>query len=812
MRLEKLRARNLGPFRDVEIDFTAIEGQLIAITGANGEGKSTLLELFAGSLYRKCPTRGSLSDLATARDSMLETTVVNGARHTLRHLVDGVSGKSEALVLDDAGAPVLSSAKVRDFDQWAAKNLLPESVLYSGPFAAQGRRGFLDLSATERKKLLVQMMPGLERLQRQAERAGEFEKAARQECEKLRARLADLKEPDLGSLEALTSSAENDVRRATEAAQGAREALEKAKRAAGDIAVQLEYVAARKAAAERVRAAHEQVSDIEARMLRNREVLSDRDAIMGAVKRSNELTQELGEANAESGKAHAALDAAKLAVRQAEQSRQDTYRQWLPVEARCKALSERVKERATVLAAEAMAAQLLAKVVACEEREAELGRAIESLQALMMSGKDTRIAGLRAGFEKIACCYVEFGEGCGQYADDQLKADSAERDAQEEAPAKLEQAKNELGGARVVGSVRNELVVLRLELSQAQKTAARVGEIAQAEADLATADQEYKRLEAEHEARSTALDAARAALKAAENIADHRYAFASNVATEIDNLAPWLAKRQPLEQAEARLEELAARLPAAEEAYRKAHAELEAIPAVEAAEPVNLAAHEHSLRQAEANEQNARAHHTRCAETVSRAYETRDKREALQREILAFEWKQSNWARLAADLGRDGVQAHELDAALPEINELCNQLLHDCHGPRFTVELRSTKLDASGKRELEALDFRVIDTVKGREADADTFSGGECVIVGEAVALALTMVSCRRAGLEGVTLVRDESGAALDPGNARAYVSMLRMAAKHLGAHRVLLVSHVPEVQELCDARIVVADGKVSVQ
>lgn len=46
------------------------------------------------------------------------------------------------------------------------------------------------------------------------------------------------------------------------------------------------------------------------------------------------------------------------------------------------------------------------------------------------------------------------------------------------------------------------------------------------------------------------------------------------------------------------------------------------------------------------------------------------------------------------------------------------------------------------------------------------------------------------------------SPSALSPENARVYVSMLRRAAELIDADRVLLVSHTPEVWDLCDARI----------
>ena len=51
----------------------------------------------------------------------------------------------------------------------------------------------------------------------------------------------------------------------------------------------------------------------------------------------------------------------------------------------------------------------------------------------------------------------------------------------------------------------------------------------------------------------------------------------------------------------------------------------------------------------------------------------------------------------------------------------------------------------------------------------------------------------------------DRAGAALDPERVRAYVAMLRRAVDLTGADRCLLVSHSPEVQEMCDARVEVA-------
>src|SRR5690606_16864784 len=153
--------RGLGPFDDFSVDLSDLgDARLIAITGRNGAGKSTLLELWGpGALYRSCPTRGSLTSLAgNHRNAVIEARVVNGQSWTLRHLIDGVSGKSEAVVLNADGVPVLDSSKVRDFDAWAKKHLPPSEVFLSTVFAPQGAAGFLGMKPADRKAVILRAL------------------------------------------------------------------------------------------------------------------------------------------------------------------------------------------------------------------------------------------------------------------------------------------------------------------------------------------------------------------------------------------------------------------------------------------------------------------------------------------------------------------------------------------------------------------------------------------------------------------------------------------------------------------------------
>jgi exonuclease SbcC len=180
-------------------------------------------------------------------------------------------------------------------------------------------------------------------------------------------------------------------------------------------------------------------------------------------------------------------------------------------------------------------------------------------------------------------------------------------------------------------------------------------------------------------------------------------------------------------------------------------------------------------------------------------------------EIAEAEQRHADWARLADDIGPSGIQAMEISAAEPELNELINDLLDRCANSRFNVRFETTRLSSDGKDEIEDCPIIVTDSEKGREAAIETFCGGERVILDEAISLAFTMLSCRHSGAEGSTLVRDETGAALAPEFGPTYVAMLRRAADIIQAAHVVFITHSRELQQLADVQLHFEAGRVRV-
>lgn len=811
MRFDGIRIHNLGPFGDAELDLNGIDGRVIAVAGANGAGKSTLLELLAGGLYRYTPTRGKLSELATGRDSYVEVRAVNGSSYTIRHAVDGHNGKGESLVLDQAGAPVLSSGKVREFDGWAASHLPSPDVFFSSVFAAQGSGGFLEMKPGDRKAVLLRTL-GIEHFERIAEKAREHERAAKHRLDIVLARLEDERSRGLD-----VETAEMELAEARARAAEADAALERARADLARVEEEARKVeearASAQAHAQRQRELHlqrskymGQVVDLDRRIANNRMVLDEAEVIRGAVTEAAKLRRELDELRTR-------RDAAARDVQEHERAAEEWRGRALEAQHRAAAARQRIEAAKRRLAgreeierAVASLERLRDSVGEAAQESLEASEAYGALSEKAVSGLGERVDGLRRGMQRIVYEPVN-AEMAQEIAMSSLDADDCAAHLAEELPALKSDAYDRATEARLA------LDNARSQLNTVETIASRAPDLDLAQQDLEAAERDGRAADAE----------AASAMRQTESVG----VMAGSAATEHSRLADAYRdtdarladvervalRSKHLDTAEARIAELT---PQHEAAMAELHdveaamAEFGEPPMVPPAPDVDAA--RLSVRQAERAARDAHAAPPVREHALLQAQESASRQVELEAERALIEAELADYAKLATDLGRNGLQAYEVDAVGPELTELVNDLLRECVGSRWTVSIETQRTSADGKKVLEGCDVRVIDTERGREASAESLSGGEKVLVSEAISLALSMLACRRAGVEGVTLVRDETGAALDAANARGYVAMLRRAADIVGASKVLFVSHSVDVQELADARVLISDGKVEVE
>ncbi len=361
-----------------------------------------------------------------------------------------------------------------------------------------------------------------------------------------------------------------------------------------------------------------------------------------------------------------------------------------------------------------------------------------------------------------------------------------------EVPKKILDACGELGAAeRARRQLENQLASINQSCAQAPLMEAAAQEQETAASDLARLDREL-------------LENA----SAQSEVVRHVGAIGA-IDAEVATIRAEAQQVAALERAEAALEELTPQEAQLQAQSDATNAELMDLgPPPEALPTVDVAHITAEISQLETVVRNRRALIERRSQQVETMQGALKAAEEMGTERAARYLQLSDWQRLTLDLGKDGLQAALSDAALPEFVALTNTLLHTSFGPRFTVDVRSQKGDSTGKRMLETLDVMVIDTgdpsrgIAGREALAETYSGGELAIIGEALSLALTVLACRSSDGTPPTLVRDEAGAALDPVNGRAWIAMLRRAVDMVGADRLLFVSHSPELTALADSTI----------
>ena len=195
---------------------------------------------------------------------------------------------------------------------------------------------------------------------------------------------------------------------------------------------------------------------------------------------------------------------------------------------------------------------------------------------------------------------------------------------------------------------------------------------------------------------------------------------------------------------------------------------------------------------------------------LTRLEETAVRLECLRTEMLPLQSDFEDWSLIARSQGPTCIPALRVDRALPEIGERATELLRECLGETvFSIQLASQKQSADEKKLLETLDVLVLRN--GTPMDAALLSGGEGVLVSEALSLSIALYNSERSGKRSYTLFRDEVGAALDSARAPAYVRLLSRAAKLGGYDKILLVTHNSEGQALADARLEFSDGTITV-
>lgn len=147
---------------EVEIDFTKFSPGLIALTGRNGSGKTTIMENLHP--YRTMVSRdGSLQNHFFLKDSYRVLEFVYGDDiYESKILIDGLTGASEAYLtqheIGGHGWVPLNDGKLTTYDQSIEKLLGSQDLFFNSVFSGQKSKGIAELKPADRRKLFYELL------------------------------------------------------------------------------------------------------------------------------------------------------------------------------------------------------------------------------------------------------------------------------------------------------------------------------------------------------------------------------------------------------------------------------------------------------------------------------------------------------------------------------------------------------------------------------------------------------------------------------------------------------------------------------
>ena len=854
MRLHSLKTRGVGmPFRasEVQIDFDALPDGLVALVGENGSGKSHLLELSGpATLFRSFASYDeSFGDHVApgVRDAVSELVFSIGPDR-FRAMVQcdpgfgGGRGKTEALLSRQVGndwTPV-AGPLVREYDEAIGRILPSKELFLASVFACQGGEGsFFGLAKAARKDLFGAML-GLAHLQENSEQSRGHAQSVLQRLERVREdigaaaaraeRCSDLaaaietKTAALAALDAQLASARKSVEAAQADLAAAKHALSK-----GEAEVAATSRERARVEAERDQA-QQKVGALTVRLEQIAEALASADQVRTAAARLARVDEELRQAQDVERTTAESLRPIDAQIATLEAQRTALVADHKRVSAELEAArAAEIRAAAAEKLERDMAAQkeLLecasAAIDACAGRKPDLVSAARDEQDLILKRRTLTASrdelsprtGLLSQVPGVPEC-----EGCP------LTADA--RRARE----RLAEVERELAELPVIDGTPAADALRALEEKHEGHEAERrrahgwiidhapnVAQLAQdrdAAAKAPALEAELARIVADGAGMRAQLDAAR------EQQAGHAAAHAAaaqrmaELTKERDGLAEIAGKLERIAAAEAQKAEIEAALGTAKGdalAAAAALAELADVDIVPLRDQVGGATLEavranERLEVADANASMVRSDLAKLTGERGALGSPADDLANLRAREEALVRDAGDWALLEKALGRDGIQALAIDAAGPTVSAIANDLLSACYGPRFSLSLETTAQTKDGKKQREVFDIRILDAEAGREAKQG--SGGEMVLLDEALRLALAIFNTQRSGVPLRTLWRDETTGALSPENADRYVSMLRRAMELGGFERCLFIAHAEAVWQQADARIFIANGAVS--
>ena len=169
----------------------------------------------------------------------------------------------------------------------------------------------------------------------------------------------------------------------------------------------------------------------------------------------------------------------------------------------------------------------------------------------------------------------------------------------------------------------------------------------------------------------------------------------------------------------------------------------------------------------------------------------------IEKNVKKLEKEVSYWDFIQIQTGKKGLQAIEIENAVPLIVENANNLLQQTYGNEFSLNIQ-TKCEETGKEI-----FKIIAICNdGTEDNFGNKSGGERVYLTKALSLGMSLISKNKSGFVFDSAFADEEDSALDSVNAASFIQLYRAFLKLGQFQNIFYISHRDESIEVADHEI----------
>lgn len=762
--------KGLG-LEEVSLDFRNFEPGLVALTGRNGSGKTTIMENLHP--FRTMVSKdGSLATHFYLKDSYrILTFEYDGSEYRSTILIDALTGKSEAYLHRD-GQP-LNDGKLTTYDEMITALLGSEELFFNSVFSGQKSKGISALSASERRKLFYELL-NLTRYEEYCDTAKAQLRALEVEIAGIHGEMAAAATTatelsDLQELQKENDRKKEDTNREIEQKKDSiffiqksiidtealltkleekqkqnleyREMADKKRQQFFDTeAKHLSVEAERK----------ETIYQLEQEIRRYEKILANAGTIDESIARISQLREEIR-----------GLKESNLNIQQLVIANNESY-----------------NSRKAILHAEEK------KLTAREKEKYDLETKLNTLV------NDWNRASKSSHLIDEVPCEDEVGSRC-KFLMDAYES----RKGLQEKEETINSLESELNNIREdIEMFRRDLDInlQSLEDEMNQKAAEFDQQLNNLAREINCRESELNKLQA------TNWEQLRKELQDAQLIIEkHRneinFISKSIKTAEADFSRQSAEIRNEIQELESKIDDNPEARKAAQATYESQKYSLQA-----GSRQLDnlLAALQELLRQDAA------------LQVQLSAYEAKQQRTAeLKEKLVQLEQQVKDWAFLVKAFDKTGIPVLKLENSGIEITSIANDLL-SLFENKFRIVFETTALTKDKKKLKETFDINVVE--ENGVCEISNKSGGQQVWLETAIQLAISLV-VRQQGRNIRTSFLDEKDGALDAENAVSYIEMLRKAHDMSGVHNTFVITHRAELLGYIQQQVRLENGYLSI-